>query len=248
MTDVDRGEGYAFRLTGGKLQVNLVDRWLDDAIRVETERPLVLNRWHHVAVTYDGSRSQPGCRSTSTASREKLKVLLDELNQTFKTQAAACGSAAAAARTDRFHGLIADVRIYDDCSAAEDVQVLAVAEPVSATGGHPAGRSERRPGSASCEPVSCDQLAPEAGRELVQRAARAGKKDASACTRAVPTTMVMEEMPTPRDSFVLMRGEYDKRGEKVVPGVPAVLSPLPAGAGKNNRLGLAAGWSIRPTR
>src|SRR5205807_1463634 len=32
-----------------------------------------------------------------------------------------------------------------------------------------------------------------------------------------------EEMPTPRDTHILIRGEYDKHGEKVLPGVPASL-------------------------
>ena len=31
------GEGYGLYLKDGKLQVNLVKRWLDDALRVETE-------------------------------------------------------------------------------------------------------------------------------------------------------------------------------------------------------------------
>uniref|UniRef100_Q02AF0 Cytochrome c domain-containing protein n=1 Tax=Solibacter usitatus (strain Ellin6076) TaxID=234267 RepID=Q02AF0_SOLUE len=58
----------------------------------------------------------------------------------------------------------------------------------------------------------------------------------------IPTTMVMEEMATPRDSFVLLRGQYDKPGEKVAPGVPAFLPPLPAGA-PANRLTLAR-WLV----
>ena len=36
MIDADDGTGYSLSLKGGKLQVNLVQRWLDDAIRVET--------------------------------------------------------------------------------------------------------------------------------------------------------------------------------------------------------------------
>ena len=40
------------------------------------------------------------------------------------------------------------------------------------------------------------------------------------------------------------RGAYDKPGEKVEPGVPAVLPPLPPGA-PNNRLGLAR-WLVDP--
>ena len=45
----------------------------------------------------------------------------------------------------------------------------------------------------------------------------------------------MLEMPTPRDAFVLLRGQYDKKGEKVSRNVPAAFPPLPAGA-PNNRL------------
>src|SRR5205807_7457894 len=55
---------------------------------------------------------------------------------------------------------------------------------------------------------------------------------------------VMQEMPRPRDTFVLVRGQYDKRGEKVVAATPASLPPLPAGA-PANRLGLAR-WLVNP--
>ncbi|MCI0704990.1 MAG: PSD1 and planctomycete cytochrome C domain-containing protein [Planctomycetia bacterium] len=43
---------------------------------------------------------------------------------------------------------------------------------------------------------------------------------------AIPGTMVFKDLPVPRDSFVMLRGQYDKKGEKVTPGVPSVLPPL----------------------
>jgi hypothetical protein len=58
----------------------------------------------------------------------------------------------------------------------------------------------------------------------------------------IPSTMVMQEMAAPRETHVLLRGQYDKPGEKVEPGVPAFLPPLPAGAPKN-RLTLAR-WLV----
>ncbi len=60
----------------------------------------------------------------------------------------------------------------------------------------------------------------------------------------VPTAMVMAEMPEPRDTAVLMRGQYDHRGERVSPGVPSSLPPLPPNA-PANRLGLAR-WLVSP--
>lgn len=70
------------------------------------------------------------------------------------------------------------------------------------------------------------------------------RKQQQELEKQVPTTMVMEEMPKPRDTFVLMRGQYDKKGEKVTPTVPAVFPPLPADA-PGNRLGLAR-WLVNP--
>jgi hypothetical protein len=62
--------------------------------------------------------------------------------------------------------------------------------------------------------------------------------------RALPTTMVMEDMRKSRDTFVLVRGQYDKHGAKVGPGVPACLPRLPSDA-PANRLGLAS-WLMDP--
>jgi hypothetical protein len=59
------------------------------------------------------------------------------------------------------------------------------------------------------------------------------------------TTMVMVESATPHDTFVLLRGQYDKHGEKVTAGVPKSLPPLPAGA-PANRLALAQ-WLVAPS-
>jgi hypothetical protein len=58
--------------------------------------------------------------------------------------------------------------------------------------------------------------------------------------------MVMEDLKTPRETFVLKRGRYElpDKSQKVEPGVPACLSPLPPDAPRN-RLGLAR-WLVDP--
>src|SRR4029077_11792369 len=64
----------------------------------------------------------------------------------------------------------------------------------------------------------------------------------TALKNTVLITMVMEERKEPRETFVLQRGIYNKYGEKVTPGVPAVFPPLPKDAA-NNRLGFAR-WLV----
>ena len=67
-------------------------------------------------------------------------------------------------------------------------------------------------------------------------------KQRAALDALIPATMIMADLPKPRDTFVLIRGAYDQRGEKVYPDTPAVFAPMPKDAPKN-RLGLAR-WLV----
>jgi hypothetical protein len=58
------------------------------------------------------------------------------------------------------------------------------------------------------------------------------------------TAMVMKEQAMPRDTFVLVRGRYDVRGDRVTAGTPEFLPPLADGA-PQNRMGLAL-WLVDP--
>jgi hypothetical protein len=58
----------------------------------------------------------------------------------------------------------------------------------------------------------------------------------------IPDAMVMEEMSKPRDTFMLVRGQYDKKGDKVTAGTPDSLPPI-AKELPLNRLGFAK-WLV----
>ncbi len=70
------------------------------------------------------------------------------------------------------------------------------------------------------------------------------KKAEADLNNAIPATMVMQEMDKPRDTFVLIRGDFQQKGEKVSPNVPKSLPPLPDGM-KADRLALAK-WLVAP--
>jgi mono/diheme cytochrome c family protein len=87
-----------------------------------------------------------------------------------------------------------------------------------------------------------DQVWPE-GRAI------RGELDALKATEAetensIAVTMVMAEMPKPRATHILMRGDFRSKGPTVEAGVPESLPPLPAGQ-PANRLGLAR-WLVDP--
>jgi hypothetical protein len=69
----------------------------------------------------------------------------------------------------------------------------------------------------------------------------AAKKSVDSFRDSLPSVMVMKE-GTPREAFVLIRGEYDKRGDKVEAALPVFLPQLPEGT-KADRLSLA-NWTV----
>jgi len=78
-------------------------------------------------------------------------------------------------------------------------------------------------------------------RELLDALA-AARDEKSALEAEIPTVMVMDELAEPRETFVRLRGRYDRPGERVEPGTPSVLPPLRA------RPGAAESEPTRPTR
>jgi hypothetical protein len=71
------------------------------------------------------------------------------------------------------------------------------------------------------------------------------REEISALDRVIPTTLVAKESETYRDTFLLSRGDYDKKGDKVGPNVPSIFPPIPKGY-PTNRLGLAK-WLVDPS-
>ena len=62
---------------------------------------------------------------------------------------------------------------------------------------------------------------------------------------AIPSTFIFNDLPKPRESFVMMRGAYDKPGDAVQPDVLSVLPPLKKAdaAARATRLDLAK-WLV----
>ena len=236
--EVGREEGYQVHLEKGRVQVNLVKRWLDDAIRVETERAMEPGGWHHVAVTYDGSRAASGISVYVDGRPERLKVHLDFINQSFATE----HPFRIGAGRDPLRGALDDVRVYARALPAEEVAWVATTDPIESIVARPA--EHRTPAQAGkLAAFFLERLAPEPIRRAHQDLV-ALTRTTLAFEESVPTVMVMEEMPTPRDTRVLIRGEYNRPGKAVAPGVPGALHPLPASL-PPNRLALAR-WLVDP--
>jgi mono/diheme cytochrome c family protein len=63
--------------------------------------------------------------------------------------------------------------------------------------------------------------------------------------KEIPSTMVLRERETPRETFVHLRGDFLRPGPRVEPGTLAVLNPLSTAAKAPTRLDLAR-WIVDP--
>jgi hypothetical protein len=239
--DEEEGKGWSLVLTNGHLGATLIQRWLDDGVRLESEESIPLNRWSHVALTYDGSRLAGGVRLYLDGRLLRNKIHLDYMNQPFDVkQPLRVGGGLGPAH--RFRGRIGGVRIYRSSLSPEDVAVAALPETVSQLVEVPDAR--RSPAQAAKLRLCFLELyAPEeikaAWKELLDL-----RESRQQLIDSFPTVMVMQDSVERRETHVLIRGAYDRPGEKVEPGVPGVLPPLPHGA-PQNRLGLAK-WIVQP--
>ncbi|WP_299464021.1 PSD1 and planctomycete cytochrome C domain-containing protein [uncultured Gimesia sp.] len=71
------------------------------------------------------------------------------------------------------------------------------------------------------------------------------KAEQTKLNQNIVTTMVMKELPEPRETFILLRGNFLAPGARVSPGVPEVLPPMPPAVKSPTRLDFA-NWLTSP--
>ncbi len=242
MDEADGHRGYDLILEEGKLATHFVHHWPDKAFKLITKQPLSLSAWHHVAVTYDGSRAATGVKLYVDGQPQEVDIpTSNPLEGTLLTaKPFHIGRRHASAP---FRGRIDEIRLYGAVLAAEDVRILAQGEsladllPILAT-----APAERTPAQLDrLRTYYLEQVDPvtrDARAELATIAQRRTELD-----KAIPLTMVMAEQSPRRVTHVLKRGQYDQPGDVVEPGVLSAFADLAPRA--TTRLDLAR-WMTDP--
>ena len=225
---------------GAHLYFRLVHRAPDEMIEIRTKERLLQNEWHHVTITYDGSAKAAGVKLYLNGKPKPFDVVRDRLTGSIRTaRPLEVGNKKLG---NPYKGFLDDLRVYDCELAASESEQLAIHFPIRMILSGLAGKRTKEQGEKLRE-YFLRYDAPEAFRksyaELKSLEARKTQLN-----KIIPTAMVMQEMEKPRDTFVLARGDYRNRGDKVAPGVPSVLPPLPKDS-PANRLTLAR-WLLDP--
>ncbi len=239
LSKMDEGPGYRgfdLLISKGKIEVHLAHQFPDNAIKVTSKEALPTNIWTHVLTTYDGSKKAAGVKLFVDGRAVEVDVPTDKLSASIASTAPLL--IGARLKAFPFAGLIDEVRFYSRALKTNEVAEL-FAYPHLLAAQAPADQrtKEQRDDLKKFfrENRATDFLGARERLATLQKE----KKDFVA---KIPDTMVMEEMAKPRDTFLLVRGNYLNKGDKVAPGTPSFLPALPSGQ-PTNRLALAR-WLV----
>ncbi len=223
------------------LTFRMTAAWPEDALAIRTKASLNNGEWKHLVIVGDGSGRAAGIRIYLDGRPAEVEILRDALRGSIGSAAAlTIGGDKSLGRA--YSGGIDDLRFYDCALAPEEIETLALPYPIQTILSGIGGKRTKEEGDRLREHF-LSHVAPETMRRqhAELKALRAEKK---IFDKTILNTMVMMELGKPRDTFVLGRGDYRNKTEKVEPAVPAVLPPLPKGE-KVNRLTLAR-WLVDP--
>jgi hypothetical protein len=245
VSDTVEPQGHALNLKDGKLEYDNVNKWVDEAIRLQTKQTLPLNEWHHVAVTFDGARTAEGVKIYVDGEVWPFDIAVDDLNNRRAPRPQPLRIGGGGGPDNRFKGRIDNVLVYNRALTGAEVAVLASAASVNDIAAKPdASRTAAEREKIRDYFLEHDAPAPVKAAWQSVLDARA-QRDAFYDT--IPTVMVMEEMAVPRESHLLLRGSYDRPGEKVTPVLPSAVASADDNAKyPPNRLGLAQ-WLVNPS-
>lgn len=218
--------GYELVLDEGRPFFGLIHFWPGNALAVRARDVLPTNAWSHLVITYDGSSRASGLKMYLNGAILATEVVRDHLYKDIQHRAEwGDGEVGGVALTlaGRFRdsgfkgGLMDEFQVFNTELAPWEAASLA-------------GVMFKATGFARWHEDALCRSAAESLRLLRQ-------EDDELVTR-VKEIMAMQEMATPRETFVLKRGNYAMPGERVSRGTPSSLPPLPSGS-PLNRLGLA---------
>lgn len=238
--------GYELLIEDGHLQASLIHFWPGNQVAIRAVEPIAIDSWVHVAVSWDGSSRADGLAIYVNGQPAKTEVVRDALTKDI-TGGGGDEIAIGARFRDRgfIGGLVDEFKVFDrrlsDLEVAELAnpgaidEALRVAEsPTGETLSEATVQRLREHYFASVDTAYAAHLA-----EL-----ETARQAAFSLGDSLTEIMVMREMPTPRQTYLLARGAYDAATDPVQSRTPESLPPWNP-EWPENRLGFAK-WLVDP--
>ncbi len=218
------------------LNARLVSSLPHNYVHVRSKDSIRKHRWHHVALSYNGSGKAEGLKLFIDGQEELVDVPYDRLYKSIKTIKdkehtlytrsikVAQNYSFSTGENGLFQGKIDDIRLYDRAVTPLEVKYIYnqdMGSPIKTN-----------------EPATDYWLNQSEKVKTAERSLKKLRNEWLSIMKTVPEVMVMEEMPTKRPTYAYNRGDYEQPTYQVAAAVPEVLPDFPEGYPKN-RLGLA---------
>jgi hypothetical protein len=238
--DASKGyRGFDLWVENGKLGAHAIENWPDKATRRLTKNIQSVG-WHHVMAVWDAKLPV----------KDRLKIYVDgslaetDSHETGGETVAIDAPVRIGTRTNGPNGLDAtvsdakdillqDARIYNQALTPD--QVLAtIASTFVSTPKTSANLKNRDAVLVRIYTETADPVA----RTATKKISDLTQEKSTLCMGSVASLVMDDVMNQQATAYILKRGQYADKGEKVSAGTPAALHPFPKNA-PNNRLGLA---------
>ena len=220
-----------------------------ESIEVTTRDTIPQKSFSQIAVTYDGAMKASGVAIYLNGKAAQLEVEKDRFGHPFSSQeelrsGAEKSSSSAKTIRDELLGntVLDDLRVYREALTPKQINALYHLSPVQLL------VAEANPTKTETEFLSrayFEEADPDF-QGLLKKLAAAESQLKAFETNKITRVSIMEEMPKPRDTYLLDRGAYDQpiKDEKLFPNTIDALPEMPPDLPRN-RLGLAK-WLLRP--
>lgn len=240
MDDTAKHRGWDLWFENGKVGAHLVSSWPENAIKVMSKASFNQNVWTHVFVTYNGSGKADGVKIYVNGTAQATEVLSNNLTGSIRTKVPfRLGSRHSKEPLQKatFH----DLKIYNRNLRPEEVAALG---PVEKLVQILAKEQSKR------TPEEVNQLfdwwlsnMDEKSKDLATRLGNLDREEKELKGKGT-IAHIMVEKPEPSMAYILNRGDYDKRKDKVAAATPEILPTMPKDSPKN-RLGFSQ-WLLMP--
>ena len=236
--------GYFLGLRDGKAELIMAHTWPYNSITRVGSQPLPKDKWIHLTMTYDGSSKANGLKLFVDGRETPLVTEKDNLykdilwadGRSFTGKQPGLQLGADVRGTGFKNGLVDELSVYNRKLTAPEIVRLAQSA---------GGTTQKLALPTNDNDLFSYYLATVSSAYEHQRAAQQQiRTERNKVAETIPEIMVMEDMKTPRPTYILKRGAYDAHGSPVRPDVPDRVLPFDK-TWPRNRLGLAK-WLLHP--
>ncbi|MCB0688848.1 MAG: DUF1553 domain-containing protein [Saprospiraceae bacterium] len=232
--------GWDFRLDSlNRPMLRLINALPHDAMIVRLDTSIGTGIWTHLAFTYDGSGLASGCRIFVNGTEAPLIIVRDKLQRTIYPMSFDKQPSRTPLRIGKsyraftgeygiYQGMMDNISVYN--RKLSTLEVLALSEKLEPEAMH---HSDLQ-----------NELYQNLHPDPLQNQLQVLRKERMVLYNRAEEVMIMQDQLQPDPTFVLLRGNYNQRGENVTPATPKVVFPFSDTLSKN-RLGLAQ-WIVSP--